>query len=164
MPRGSPGQPSDQELVSASPSLLELPAELLIMILEYLPLRDLTKTRLVCCQLNCIVNGDNFTSLWTKASLEELWPSPRNTHIIHKAAKYGNAEALIKLSVAYLYSEGVPEGDGRGTIESSNGVAAARLLSQVERRMIDREPFSWVLIRPPWTSTGLCCKACVCEF
>lgn len=29
--------------------------------------------------------------------------------------------------------------------------------------MIDREPFSWVLIRPPWTSTGLCCKACVCE-
>ena len=47
MPRGSPGQPSDQELVSASPSLLELPAELLIMILEYLPLRDLTKTRLV---------------------------------------------------------------------------------------------------------------------
>lgn len=47
MPRGSPGQPSDQELVSASPSLLELPAELLIMILEYLPLRDLTKTCLV---------------------------------------------------------------------------------------------------------------------
>lgn len=57
----------------------------------------------------------------------------------------------------------VPEGDGRGTIESSNGVSAARLLSQVERRMINQEPFSWVLIRPPWTSTGLCCKACVCE-
>ena len=98
----------------------------------------------------------------------------------YRAAKYGNTEALIKLSVAYLYSEGgeftkittniylylyltVPEGDGRGTIESSNGVTAARLLSQVERRMINQEPFSWVLIRPPWTSTGLCCKACVCE-
>lgn len=76
----------------------------------------------VCYQLKNIVNGDNFTSLWTKASLEELWPSPRNTHIIHKlvtyyvtytlymhhcrAAKYGNIEALIKLAVAYLYSEG----------------------------------------------------------
>lgn len=82
----------------------------------------------VCCQLDSIINSENFTSLWTKASLEELWPSPRNTHIIHKlvrhktvysctlhvgvllkhfrAAKYGNTEALIKLSVAYLYSEG----------------------------------------------------------
>ena len=141
MPRGSLDQLSDPETASASSPLLELPTELLVMILEYLPLRDLTKMCLVlnfyqgsvdtcvsglpqvCHQLNGIVNSEHFTSLWTKASLEQLWPSQNNTHIIHKlvlhwckrynnlatflrAAKHGNTEALIKLSVAYLYSEG----------------------------------------------------------
>ena len=42
----------------------------------------------VCYQLNSIINSENFTSLWTKASLEELWPSPHNTHIIQKLVEY----------------------------------------------------------------------------
>lgn len=47
MPRGSLSQSPDQELASATSSLLELPTELLVVILEYLPLRDLTKICLV---------------------------------------------------------------------------------------------------------------------
>jgi len=51
----------------------------------------------VCHQLNDIVNSEHFTSLWTKASLEQLWPSQHNTHIIHKLAPYWFLRGVVIL-------------------------------------------------------------------
>lgn len=88
-------------------------------------------------------------------------------------------EALITLSVAYLYSEGgkhpfecvcmlmsvlldlVPCGDGKGTLDAINGIKATEFLIHAEALTTHTQPFAWVLFRPPWTPNSKCCKACV---
>jgi F-box protein 1 (cyclin F) len=81
--------------------------------------------------------------------------------IFQKAGNCRNVEAMIKLAVAYLYCEGVPECAGKGTLDSVNGARATEWLQKAERVSRDVQPFSWVLIRPPWAPHGICCKACV---
>lgn len=99
-----------------------------------------------------------------------------------RAARCGNFESLIKLAVAFLYSEGgraakllnhvgyvirctsspVPDGPGKGTPAAINGMRATEYLYKAELHSPNIQPFSWVLIRPPWASNNMCCKACVC--
>ena len=80
MPRGSPDQLSDPEPTSASCAsspLLELPTELLVMILEYLPLRDLTKICLVQIYYH---DSDDIMCVWaTIGMLPVKWYSEQRT-------------------------------------------------------------------------------------
>jgi len=66
MPRGSLDQYSDSETDSASTPLLELPTELLVMILEYLPLRDLTK---MCLVLKVYRESGDIMCVWTNIGM-----------------------------------------------------------------------------------------------
>jgi len=68
MPRGSPDQLSDPETASASSPLLELPTELLVMILEYLPLRDLTKM----CLVLKVYHGSVDMRVWDTAGMSSV--------------------------------------------------------------------------------------------
>ena len=44
---------------------------------------------------------------------------------------------------------------------TSNGEHAAEMFSLVERLTPSVVPFTWLFIRPPWATTGACCKECV---
>ena len=44
---------------------------------------------------------------------------------------------------------------------TSNGEHAAEMFSLVERLTPVVVPFTWLFIRPPWATTGACCKECV---
>lgn len=142
---------------------LELPTEILVHVLGYLPLPDLYHIRTVCSQLLRLIDNSSYShSLWNKASLERVSVNQRNIPVIQRAARHGNMEALIKLAIAYLYSEGVPDGKGKGTLNAVNGWKAAEYLILAESQSVHRQPFSWVLIRPPLVGNCVCCKACVC--
>ena len=84
--------------------------------------------RQVCRRLQRVIDSDNHAQLWSRASLDMVWVAPSNRAIMERlvaplslsrlpthrllssccrrAAQRGNVEALIKLAVAYLYSEG----------------------------------------------------------
>ena len=79
--------------------------------------------RQLCRRLQRVIDSDNHAQLWSSASLDMAWVAPSNRAIMEKlvtvslscpltprvprrAAQRGNVEALIKLAVAYLYSEG----------------------------------------------------------
>ena len=47
----------------------------------------------------------------------------------------------------------VPKGEGAGTLESWNGSRAAELLFQLDASSLESRPLSWLLIRPPWSSS-----------
>ena len=58
----------------------------------------------------------------------------------------------------------VSDGPGKGTADAVNGIKATDYLCRAERLLWYSQPFSWVLIRPPWASNlQVCCKACVCN-
>ncbi|XP_019855606.1 PREDICTED: cyclin-F-like [Amphimedon queenslandica] len=155
----------DEMSCHAVTSFMDLPDEVLAHILSYLPLLDLYNTRLVSARLCDLVEDSRYShTLWASACLESTtWPSYRNLSIIERAARHGNIEALIKLAVAYLYSQGVPDGPGKGTINAFNGQKASNYLKRAESLVTHRQPFSWVFIRPPFATTCVCCKACVCH-
>ena len=74
--------------------------------------------------------------------------------------------ALLDIICATIFSPGayvyaVPECAGKGTLDSVNGAKATEWLQKAEECSQDVQPFSWVLIRPPWSPHGICCKACV---
>ena len=52
-------------------------------------------------------------------------------------------------------------GDFQGMKITSNGEKAAEMFCKVETLMPHIMPFTWLFIRPPWATTGACCKECV---
>ena len=63
----------------------------------------------------------------------------------------------------FVYLLIVPDGPGKGTINAFNGQKASSYLKRAESLVTHRQPFSWVFIRPPFASSCVCCKACVCH-
>lgn len=58
----------------------------------------------------------------------------------------------------------VQDGPGKGTVFAHNGIKAAHYLIQAESLLVKhKQPFSWVLIRPPFASTCVCSKSCICH-
>ena len=72
---------------------------------------------------------------------------------------------ILSLSLSLSLSLGlsVPDGPGKGTLKAINGQKAAEYLKKAETLICHKQPFSWVLIRPPFATTCICCKACVCQ-
>ncbi|KAJ7413674.1 Cyclin-F [Willisornis vidua] len=104
---------------------------------------------------------DNHSSVWAHASFQDMWPSPNNLGMFERAAESGNFEAAVKLSLAYLYNEGLSiTGHGRAEV---NGIKASHYFSLAEHLNVCAVPFIWLFIRPPWSFTGSCCKAVVYE-
>ena len=52
-------------------------------------------------------------------------------------------------------------GDFEGRRITVNGDKAAEMFCQVECLTPHTAPFTWLFIRPPWASSGACCKECV---
>eukprot|EP00058_Branchiostoma_floridae_P009892 XP_002595380.1 hypothetical protein BRAFLDRAFT_119004 [Branchiostoma floridae] len=143
--------------VRKAPDIWALPEELQLLMLRYLPAKDLANMRLVHSSFKQLV--DNNPTLWVNTNFGGIWPSPANVEQLKKIAEYGNLELLIKLGVAYLYNEGFPEIEGEQA--SRNGVRAAEFFMKSEElvRAAGTPPFTWLFIRPPWTTTGTCCKS-----
>lgn len=69
----------------------------------------------------------------------------------------------IVSSLSLSLGVSVPDGPGKGTLKAINGQKAAEYLKKAETLICHKQPFSWVLIRPPFATTCICCKACVCQ-
>ncbi|XP_043945194.1 cyclin-F [Protopterus annectens] len=139
--------------------ILNLPEDVLLQIIKYLPVDDILAVRAVNSYFKYIV--DHHSSVWGSASFSEVWPSPDNLRLFERAAESGNFEAAVKLGIAYLYNEGLSISDeGRAEV---NGLKASRFLSLAESLNVHADPFIWLFIRPPWSPTGSCCKAVVFE-
>ncbi|NXG22721.1 CCNF protein, partial [Grallaria varia] len=140
-------------------TFLKLPEDILFHILKGLPAADILSVRAVHSHLKCLV--DNHSSVWAHASFQDTWPSPNNLKVFERAAESGNFEAAVKLSLAYLYNEGLSTpGHGRAEV---NGIKASHYFSLVEHLNVCAVPFIWLFIRPPWSFAGSCCKAVVYE-
>uniref|UniRef100_A0A669CUI1 Cyclin-F n=1 Tax=Oreochromis niloticus TaxID=8128 RepID=A0A669CUI1_ORENI len=143
---------------SSGITLLSLPEEVLLCVLQYLSAEDLLSIRAVHSQLRDIV--DNHSSVWARVSFRDTWPSPNTLWLFERAADKGNFEAAVKLGIAYLYNEGpLLSDEGRADV---CGRKASHFFSLAESlRSLTADPFIWVFIRPPWSPTGSCCKAVV---
>nr|XP_057905399.1 cyclin-F isoform X2 [Doryrhamphus excisus] len=139
-------------------TLLSLPEEVLLCVLQCLSADDLLSVRAVHSQLRDVV--DNHPSVWARVSFRDTWPSPDNLWLFERAAEKGNFEAAVKLGIAYLYNEGpLLSDEGRADL---CGRKASHFFSLAEGlRSPAAEPFTWLFIRPPWSPTGSCCKAVV---
>ncbi|XP_041434451.1 cyclin-F-like isoform X2 [Xenopus laevis] len=138
-------------------TLLSLPDDVLLYVLECLPAVDILSMREVHPHLRSLV--DSHSSVWARASFQDIWPSPENLNLFERAAECGNFEACVKLAIAYLYNEGLSvSDDGRAEV---NGLKASHFFSLTERLNAGADPFVWLFIRPPWSSSGSCCKAVV---
>ncbi|XP_075998786.1 cyclin-F [Genypterus blacodes] len=139
-------------------SLLSLPEEVLVCVLQCLSAEDLLSVRAVHSQLQEIV--DTHSSVWARVSFKDTWPAPNTLWLFERAAEKGNFEAAVKLGIAYLYNEGpLLSDEGRADV---CGRKASRFFSLAESlRSPSADPFIWVFIRPPWSPTGSCCKAVV---
>ena len=60
----------------------------------------------------------------------------------------------------HTHTHTVPKGTDGGTLNSSNGLRAMEYICQMEKLTVTSRPFSWVLIRPPWSS-AVSNKVCV---
>ncbi|CAK6962999.1 cyclin-F [Scomber scombrus] len=139
-------------------TLLSLPEEVLLCVLQCLSAEDLLSVRAVHSQLRDII--DNHSSVWARVSFRDTWPSPNSLWLFERAAEKGNFEAAVKLGIAYLYNEGpLLSDEGRADV---CGRKASHFFSLAEcLRSPLADPFIWVFIRPPWSPTGSCCKAVV---
>ncbi|KAM4697954.1 cyclin-F [Rhinophrynus dorsalis] len=138
-------------------TLLSLPEDVLLYILECLPAVDILSMQDVHPHLRSLV--DTHSSVWARTSFQDIWPSPENLHLFERAAECGNFEACVKLGIAYLYNEGLSMSeDGRAEV---NGLKASHFFSMTERLNSGADPFVWLFIRPPWSTSGSCCKAVV---
>uniref|UniRef100_A0AAZ3SJS9 Cyclin-F n=1 Tax=Oncorhynchus tshawytscha TaxID=74940 RepID=A0AAZ3SJS9_ONCTS len=139
-------------------TLLSLPEEVLLCVLQCLSAEDLLAVRAVHSQLRDIL--DNHSSVWARVSFRDTWPSPNTVWLFERAAEKGNFEAAVKLGIAYLYNEGpLLSDEGRADV---CGRKASQFFSLAESlRSPTADPFIWVFIRPPWSPTGSCCKAVV---
>ncbi|XP_074512733.1 cyclin-F [Sebastes fasciatus] len=139
-------------------TLLSLPEEVLLCVLQCLSAEDLLSVRAVHSQLRDIV--DNHSSVWARVSFRDTWPSPNSLWLFERAAEKGNFEAAVKLGIAYLYNEGpLLSDEGRADV---CGRKASHFFSLAESlHSPTTDPFIWVFIRPPWSPTGSCCKAVV---
>ncbi|XP_028267842.1 cyclin-F isoform X2 [Parambassis ranga] len=139
-------------------TLLSLPEEIVLYVLQCLSAEDLLSVRAVHSQLRDIV--DNHSSVWARVSFRDTWPSPKTIWLFERAAERGNFEAAVKLGIAYLYNDGpLLSDEGRADV---CGRKASHFFSLAETlRSPTADPFIWVFIRPPWSPTGSCCKAVV---
>ncbi|CAN9505270.1 unnamed protein product [Ophioblennius macclurei] len=139
-------------------TLLSLPEDVILCVLQCLSAEDLLSVRAVHSRLRDIV--DNHPSVWAKVSFRDKWPSPDSVWLFERAAEKGNFEAAVKLGIAYLYNEGpLLSDEGRADV---CGRKASHFFSLAESlRSPAADPFIWVFIRPPWSPTGSCCKAVV---
>ncbi|XP_054892054.1 cyclin-F [Poeciliopsis prolifica] len=143
---------------SSTLTLLSLPEEILLYVLQCLSAEDLLSVRAVHSQLRDIVDSHN--SVWARVSFRDMWPSPNVLWLFERAAEKGNFEAAVKLGIAYLYNEGpLLSDEGRADV---CGRKASHFFSLAESLLSPKaDPFTWVFIRPPWSPTGSCCKAVV---
>uniref|UniRef100_A0A3B5B4J7 Cyclin-F n=1 Tax=Stegastes partitus TaxID=144197 RepID=A0A3B5B4J7_9TELE len=139
-------------------TLLSLPEEIVLYVLQCLSAEDLLSVRAVHSQLRDIV--DSHSSVWARVGFRDTWPSPNSLWLFERAAGKGNFEAAVKLGIAYLYNEGpLLSDEGRADV---CGRKASHFFSLAESlRSPTADPFIWVFIRPPWSPTGSCCKAVV---
>ncbi|XP_029015790.1 cyclin-F [Betta splendens] len=139
-------------------TLLSLPEEVLLCVLQCLSAEDLLSVRAVHSQLRDIV--DNHSSVWARVSFRDTWPTPSTLWLFESAAEKGNFEAAVKLGIAYLYNEGpLLSDEGRADVCGRKASHFFSLAESLRSPMAD--PFIWVFIRPPWSPTGSCCKAVV---
>ncbi|KAJ8398774.1 hypothetical protein AAFF_G00419710 [Aldrovandia affinis] len=85
-------------------TLLSLPDEVLLCVLQCLSAEDLLSIRAVHSRLRDIVDGHS--SVWARVSFKDNWPAPQSVWLFERAAEKGNFEAAVKLGIAYLYNEG----------------------------------------------------------
>ncbi|XP_067278900.1 cyclin-F isoform X2 [Pseudorasbora parva] len=139
-------------------TLLSLPEELLLYVLQCLSAEDLLAIRAVHSHLRDII--DSNSSVWARVSFKERWPAPDTVWLFERAAEKGNFEAAVKLGIAYLYNEG-PSLSEEGRADLCGRMASHYFSLAESLRSPLAEPFIWLFIRPPWSMSGGCCKAVV---
>eukprot|EP00048_Salpingoeca_helianthica_P017593 m.238057 g.238057 ORF g.238057 m.238057 type:complete len:536 (+) comp21551_c0_seq1:87-1694(+) len=121
-----------------------LPDELIALIMNFLPLRDVLRASMVCKRLHVIAES-NFVQSRLDFLSERVHANRFET--FSRAARCGNFGAAMKLGVCSLYAEGV---------EIDAKLAAEMLI--LADTQAHGTAFAWALVRPPW-STSTCTKA-----
>ncbi|XP_036408677.1 cyclin-F [Megalops cyprinoides] len=142
-------------------TLLSLPDEVLLCVLQCLSAEDLLSVRAVHSRLRDII--DSHSSVWARVSFKDSWPAPDSIWLFERAAEKGNFEAAVKLGIAYLYNEG-PSLSDEGRAEVCGRKAAWFFGLAESLRSAAAGPFVWLFIRPPWSPSGSCCKAVVYDW
>ncbi|CAB3979247.1 cyclin-F-like [Paramuricea clavata] len=140
-------------------AFVHLPDDVLLLVLQYLSVKDLYKMRLVCRRFNSSIVST--PSLFIHTSFAGIWPSPNNFPIFLKATSVGNIEAVIKLGISYLYNEGVSTNYSKKISSSANeqnARNATEYFCQAENITSQTVAFIWTFIRPPWAPGIMCCK------
>ncbi|XP_028415900.1 cyclin-F-like [Dendronephthya gigantea] len=143
---------------------VHLPDDALLLVFQYLSVKDLYKMRLVCRRFNNLIL--NTPSLFIHASFAGIWPSPNNLPIFVRATSVGNIETAIKLGISYLYNEGVSNNYSKkitSAANEKNAKKATEYFCQAENITSSSVAFIWTFIRPPWAPGIMCCKRHVFE-
>ncbi|KAL5019099.1 hypothetical protein ScPMuIL_004821 [Solemya velum] len=133
----------------------QLPQEVTTYIFKGLHIKELLNMRSVHPYFRDVI--DNNGSLWKNVSFDDTWPCVLNLLHFEKAAEMGNIAAMVKLALAYLYREGLPENTDVNSVARS-GKIAAEFFCKIEELSLAAQPFTWLFIRPPWSVSGACCK------
>ncbi|CAD5125621.1 DgyrCDS13823 [Dimorphilus gyrociliatus] len=138
--------------------LLDLPVEILIRILKGMQMPDILNLAKVHPVFSDLVLSNK--SVWLNASFNGVWPNDNNKEAFHRASVCGNISATIKLSLAYLYNEGLALDMSSDYAVNYLGRKVATLLYEAEKLTPEVAPFTWIFIRPPWNvHKSRCCKA-----
>eukprot|EP00118_Oscarella_pearsei_P007596 m.37788 g.37788 ORF g.37788 m.37788 type:complete len:602 (+) comp32443_c0_seq8:91-1896(+) len=138
-----------------------IPDEMLAYVFNFLPAVDLAKTRLVCRRFNDVIG--QHPRLWSGASLSGVLiesdeeGSFFSKALVQKCAAHGNLEALIKTGLSLLYGN-----KSRLSLWSHDcrHELACHVFCLIDS-LHGREPFAWMLFRPPWANTLTCSKSAV---
>ncbi|KAL5019100.1 hypothetical protein ScPMuIL_004822 [Solemya velum] len=133
----------------------QLPQEVTTYIFKGLHIKELLNMRSVHPYFRDVI--DNNGSLWKNVSFDDTWPCVLNLRHFEKAAEMSNIAAMVKLALAYLYREGLPENTDVNSVARS-GKIAAEYFCKIEELPLAAQPFTWLFIRPPWSVSGACCK------
>lgn len=129
-----------------------LPEDIHLLLLSYLPLKDLVNFRAVSSYFKSLI--DNNDTLWENARLNALWPTKKNILHMERASMKGNIEASVKLGVTYLYNDTMPQHYSR----SCNRTAARNFMRAESAASYGVPPFTWLFYRPPWITAARCRK------
>jgi len=91
------------------------------------------------------------------------WVVPEKRPLNVCCTLYRGSSQFWGLATGWTCTDAVP-GDLDGRCIFANGEKAAKHFCRVEELVSasgTSAPFTWLFIRPPWATTGACCKECV---
>jgi len=140
-------------------SISDLPNELTIKIFNYFNAKELLSLRNVNHHFKDLI--DETRSIWSRVSYHNMWPTSHIEYMLfERGAQAGNIECLTKLGLSHLYHYNLTVGEEKNKKDVDfHSVKAAEYLHNLDVNLAPNKPLTWMLIRPPWsTSKSICLK------